>query len=59
MVWLVAPYPDGDKQQAKWFSEKWACPHCDHSMTLEPRLFSFNSPMGACPSCDGLGVIEC
>ncbi len=53
----VAPYPDGDKKQAKWFSEKWACPHCDYSMpTLEPRLFSFNSPMGACPSCDGLGV---
>ncbi len=39
------------------FSAKFACPVCGYSISeLEPRLFSFNSPMGACPSCDGLGV---
>jgi excinuclease ABC subunit A len=41
------------------FSAKFSCPVCDYSLTeLEPRLFSFNSPVGACPRCDGLGVIE-
>ncbi|MEK4607453.1 excinuclease ABC subunit UvrA [Geobacillus sp. FSL W8-1251] len=39
------------------FSEKHACPYCGFSIgELEPRLFSFNSPFGACPDCDGLGV---
>jgi len=39
------------------FSAKYACPICDYSISeLEPRLFSFNNPAGACPSCDGLGV---
>lgn len=39
------------------FSSKFACPHCGYSLTeLEPRLFSFNNPSGACPTCDGLGV---
>ena len=39
------------------FSEKFACPICNYSLSeLEPRLFSFNNPVGACPSCDGLGV---
>lgn len=39
------------------FSAKFACPECGYSLSeLEPRLFSFNNPMGACPSCDGLGV---
>ncbi|EKE67396.1 excinuclease ABC subunit UvrA [Gallaecimonas xiamenensis] len=39
------------------FSANFACPHCGYSMAeLEPRLFSFNNPAGACPSCDGLGV---
>lgn len=38
------------------FSEKYACPHCGYSLTeLEPRIFSFNNPKGACNSCDGLG----
>ncbi len=38
------------------FSAKFACPICNYSLQeLEPRLFSFNSPMGACPKCDGLG----
>ncbi|MCB1634765.1 MAG: excinuclease ABC subunit UvrA, partial [Xanthomonadales bacterium] len=41
------------------FSARFSCPQCDYSLTeLEPRLFSFNSPVGACPRCDGLGVIE-
>jgi len=39
------------------FSAKFACPECGYSLTeLEPRLFSFNNPAGACPQCDGLGV---
>jgi excinuclease ABC subunit A len=41
------------------FSAKFACPICDYSLVeLEPRLFSFNNPMGACPKCDGLGSIS-
>jgi excinuclease ABC subunit A len=41
------------------FSSKFACPICSYSLQeLEPRLFSFNNPMGACPSCDGLGHIS-
>ena len=41
------------------FSSKYSCPVCDYSLPeLEPRLFSFNSPVGACPGCDGLGVAE-
>jgi len=39
------------------FSERFSCPHCGYSVPeLEPRIFSFNNPHGACPSCDGLGV---
>jgi len=39
------------------FSAKFACPHCGYSLSeLEPRLFSFNNPVGACQTCDGLGV---
>ena len=41
------------------YSAKFACPICNYSLAeLEPRLFSFNSPMGACPRCDGLGSIS-
>jgi excinuclease ABC subunit A len=41
------------------FNAKFACPICSYSISeLEPRLFSFNSPVGACPSCDGLGHME-
>src|SRR5574340_224928 len=41
------------------FSAKFACPICNYSLPeLEPRLFSFNNPMGACPKCDGLGNIS-
>ena len=40
------------------FSAKFACPICNYSLSeLEPRLFSFNNPLGACPRCDGLGAI--
>ena len=40
------------------FNSKFACPVCSYSLSeLEPRLFSFNSPVGACPSCDGLGQV--
>lgn len=39
------------------FSNRFACPQCGHALKqLEPRLFSFNNPAGACPSCDGLGI---
>ena len=41
------------------FSSRHACPVCGYSVPpLEPKLFSFNNPAGACPSCDGLGVQE-
>ena len=47
---------DGD-QPDRIFSAKFACPICNYSLTeLEPRLFSFNNPAGACPTCDGLGI---
>ena len=46
-----------DKQTELLFSAKYACPHCGYSINeLEPKLFSFNNPAGACPTCDGLGV---
>jgi excinuclease ABC subunit A len=41
------------------FSAKFACPRCSYALAeLEPRLFSFNNPAGACPRCDGLGAVE-
>ena len=47
-----------DTNEEQLFSSKFACPVCSYSLQeLEPRLFSFNNPMGACPSCDGLGHI--
>jgi excinuclease ABC subunit A len=46
-----------EHDQQLLFSERYACPHCGYSLSeLEPRIFSFNNPKGACPSCDGLGV---
>ena len=50
---------DMDSGHEQIFSNKFACPSCGYSLQeLEPRLFSFNNPMGACPECDGLGHIE-
>ena len=49
---------DMDTQVEQLFSAKFACPMCDYAIAeLEPRLFSFNNPMGACPECDGLGHV--
>ncbi len=48
-----------DTEKEHLFSAKFSCPLCDYSLAeLEPRLFSFNNPMGACPTCDGLGNIN-
>jgi excinuclease ABC subunit A len=48
-----------DSDTVHMFSAKFACPVCSYALQeLEPRLFSFNNPMGACPKCDGLGVIQ-
>ncbi|EIO3979033.1 excinuclease ABC subunit UvrA [Vibrio vulnificus] len=52
---VIAPM-EGDGEEIV-FSANFACPHCGYSMQeLEPRLFSFNNPAGACGTCDGLGV---
>ncbi len=49
---------DMDTNQEHLFSSRYACPVCSHSLPeLEPRLFSFNNPVGACASCDGLGSV--
>ncbi|KDN12873.1 Excinuclease ABC subunit A [Snodgrassella communis] len=48
-----------DSKEEHWFSARFACPVCSYSLQeLEPRLFSFNNPVGACPSCDGLGSMN-
>ncbi len=48
-----------DTEKEHLFSAKFSCPVCDYSLAeLEPRLFSFNSPLGACPTCDGLGSVN-
>ncbi|WP_161867842.1 excinuclease ABC subunit UvrA [Pseudomonas yangonensis] len=53
---LIAPMDDEEGEEII-FSARFACPHCGHSISeLEPKLFSFNNPAGACPTCDGLGV---
>ncbi|MEG3765461.1 excinuclease ABC subunit UvrA [Alteromonas sp. 14N.309.X.WAT.G.H12] len=52
----VAYMDDSDAEEII-FSANFACPHCGYSISeLEPRLFSFNNPAGACPTCDGLGT---
>ncbi len=54
--WADKP-ADGEEARRLIFSEKFACPVSGFSITeIEPRLFSFNNPAGACPTCDGLGV---
>ena len=53
----IAVEMDTDREHL--FSAKFACPICNYSLAeLEPRLFSFNNPLGACPRCDGLGSIS-
>jgi excinuclease ABC subunit A len=48
-----------DTEKEHMFSAKFACPVCSFALQeLEPRLFSFNNPMGSCPKCEGLGVIQ-
>jgi excinuclease ABC subunit A len=52
---LVVSMDDSGKESI--FSDKYACPHCGYSLSeLEPRIFSFNNPKGACAACDGLGI---
>lgn len=52
-------YIDDPKKDSAVFSARFSCPKCGYSVTeLEPRLFSFNNPIGACPTCDGLGIEE-
>ena len=54
---LVASMDEDDDSEEMIFSARFACPICGHSISeLEPKLFSFNNPAGACPTCDGLGV---
>jgi len=54
---IVAPLPDDGSDLGEiLFSSRFACPVCDYSLPeLEPRMFSFNNPNGACPACDGIG----
>ncbi len=53
---IIADMDDPNAEEIV-FSSSFACPHCGYSLhELEPRLFSFNNPAGACPTCDGLGV---
>jgi excinuclease ABC subunit A len=48
-----------DSGREQLFSNRFACPVCSHALReLEPRLFSFNNPLGACPDCDGLGAVQ-
>jgi len=50
---------DMDSGREMLFSAKYACPVCDYALAeLEPRIFSFNNPLGACPRCDGLGTVS-
>ena len=50
---------DDPSAEPRMFSSRYSCPVCDYSLPeLEPRLFSFNSPAGACPKCDGLGMAQ-
>ena len=57
VVKAVTLSENGETGEEHLFSARYACPHCGYSLPeLEPRLFSFNNPAGACPACDGLGV---
>lgn len=59
LVRVVTMSEDEQIKQEQVFSARYACPHCGYSLSeLEPRMFSFNNPVGACARCDGLGVRE-
>jgi excinuclease ABC subunit A len=54
---LIAPMDNSSDLEEMICSSRFACPHCGYSISeLEPRMFSFNNPAGACPTCDGLGI---
>ncbi|MFU2135339.1 excinuclease ABC subunit UvrA [Gallibacterium anatis] len=54
---VVVANMDDSSAEELVFSANFACPHCGYSLPeLEPRMFSFNNPAGACPTCDGLGI---
>jgi excinuclease ABC subunit A len=56
---IVSPMDESSALNDKIFSARYSCPYCDYSLQeLEPRMFSFNNPNGACPECDGLGVSQ-
>ncbi|MBC6413823.1 MAG: excinuclease ABC subunit UvrA [Chromatiales bacterium] len=56
---LAIALPLEHPEQQLLFSASFSCPHCGYTLSeLQPRLFSFNNPIGACSECDGLGVIE-
>ena len=56
---LIVPMDGKGKKTEQLFSSSHSCSKCGYSLNeLEPRLFSFNNPVGACPECDGLGVIQ-
>ena len=60
---VISPMDEADEKpgalEEKLFSARYSCPYCDYSLQeLEPRMFSFNNPNGACPECDGLGVSQ-
>jgi len=58
IVRIAAMDPDSDFDELT-FSANFACPECGYALNeLEPRLFSFNSPVGACPECDGIGTMQ-
>lgn len=55
----ILAFLDPKAGEERVFSARYACPECGYNLEeLEPRLFSFNNPLGACPECDGLGVKE-
>jgi excinuclease ABC subunit A len=56
---VISPMDEDSALEEKLFSARFSCPYCDYSLQeLEPRMFSFNNPNGACPECDGLGVSQ-
>jgi len=56
---LLSPMDDDETISEKLLSSRYSCLHCDYSLQeVEPRMFSFNNPNGACPGCDGLGMAQ-